>query len=167
MVFCYECYGLLLRKNGCWLGLHGLSHHLWTSKIFMAIGDFCGGLIRISQFTTTLNDLTKARIMVKAASVADIPRVIHLWVRGSHRDIWVLILDGLNPNRDYTEPCLFMSEASSDLLGGEDDDLEVGCTQVEHKNKGKSKVGPMTLTDSDGIGKGNGGNFEFQKNSQN
>jgi len=48
-----------------WIRLVGLPLHLWSEKVFKAVGDFCGGWISTEEETNLRNHLKWARIPVK------------------------------------------------------------------------------------------------------
>ncbi|WMV41821.1 hypothetical protein MTR67_035206 [Solanum verrucosum] len=48
-----------------WVRLVGLPLHLWSNKVFKAVGEYCGGWIRTKEETQLRNHLKWARILVK------------------------------------------------------------------------------------------------------
>lgn len=47
-----------------WIRLVGLPLHLWSQKVFAAVGDYCGGRIQTEEETELRNHLKWARLKV-------------------------------------------------------------------------------------------------------
>lgn len=41
------CWGFGQKENGRWIRIYGLPMHLWTKWMFTAIGNACGGFIKM------------------------------------------------------------------------------------------------------------------------
>ncbi|KAF3661401.1 hypothetical protein FXO37_12946 [Capsicum annuum] len=53
------------KPDSIWIKIVGLPLHLWSQKVFKAIGDCCGGWIKTEEETTLRNHLRWARIRVR------------------------------------------------------------------------------------------------------
>ncbi|KAF3666432.1 hypothetical protein FXO38_09077 [Capsicum annuum] len=51
--------------NTVWIGIVGFPLHLWSQKVFIVIGDFCGGWVETEEETQLRNHLKWARIKIR------------------------------------------------------------------------------------------------------
>ncbi|KAF3616335.1 hypothetical protein FXO38_34604 [Capsicum annuum] len=88
-----------------WIKIVGLPLHLWSQKVFKAIGDCCGGWIETEEETTLRNHLRWARIRVRSDG-SSIPKEIKVERDGIifELQIWTelppkfYVREGRNPN---------------------------------------------------------------------
>ncbi|KAH0682682.1 hypothetical protein KY289_020434 [Solanum tuberosum] len=64
-----------------WVRLVGLPLHLWSDKVFKAVGEYCGGWIRTEEETQLRNHLKWARILVKGEGNS-IPKEVRIEFEG-------------------------------------------------------------------------------------
>lgn len=80
-----------------WVSIRGLPIHLWSPGMMKAIGELCGGFVRLSCTLDDTEVYCKLKIQVKEGALGRIPRVVMVEDQGYKYPVQIFVVDSAAP----------------------------------------------------------------------